>query len=90
MNDNKDLKDYQARLAKDKMVYRLVTICTILLIAFSIAYAYYGTQRAPKIVIEPPLPSSSVDIEDTQDGYKPLPDFVLDNVKPDELEKLKP
>ncbi len=80
-----EYKVYEKRLMRDKMFYRLVFVFTFSLIAFSIWYAYVNAQRQQKAA--PILPS---EIVETDSEAKPLPDFILDKIQPDELEQLKP
>ena len=73
----------------EKIVFYLVMISTAGLVLFSIWFVYKSFQPDWKND-QPVLQDEVVEQEVNADNIKPLPDFVLDNIQPDELKKLKP
>ena len=88
MNDNNDdYRAYEKRLARDKVIYKLVFVFTLGLIIFSVWFAYESTQNKRRHALPP---SDVLPSETGGKQVKPLPDFIIDKVQPDELEQLKP
>lgn len=88
MNDNGDeYKAYEKRLSRDKLIYKFVFGLTLGLIIFSIWFAYVSTQKKRAHILPP---SDILPSETGGEQVKPLPDFIIDKIQPDELEQLKP
>ncbi|MGH1376597.1 MAG: hypothetical protein ACRBCK_09640 [Alphaproteobacteria bacterium] len=80
------LGEYNRRLLRDKGIHYVVVMFTVMLVVLSLCiciWALYGSVgqaggNAPVIDEGSELPA------------KPLPDYIVDKVEPNELEQLKP
>ena len=77
------MEDDKRIVIKFILHHSLMMIFAIIMI-FAIGYAYYAIQERGRDNVKMPERSSSKGMA------HPLPDFIVDKIKPDELEQLKP
>ncbi len=77
------MEDDKKIIIKFIIHHSLMTIFAIIIIA-AIGYAYYAINIKKNDVIKMPVSKQS------KGAAHPLPDFIIDKIKPDELEQLKP
>jgi len=68
----------------EKLLHSFVMVFGIALILFSLWFVYRS------ITMENVLYSAPAEEKEFKGTTKPLPDFIVDKVKPSELEQLKP
>ncbi len=81
-----NIEQYNRRLLRDKGMHYFLVMFVVMLIVVSVVicgWALYGSvthSNEPRIEIS----------ESSELPAKPLPDFIVDKVEPNELEQLKP
>lgn len=78
--------EYNRRLARDKTVFYVVVVFVAALVVFAACICLIALQGViNKMGEEVPHASAEMELP-----AKPLPDFIVDKVEPNELEQLKP
>ncbi len=78
--DRRDLRN----LKMEQTLHYILMSFTCLLIIFSVFFAYKIIKKPSKNTVDTPITNN------TKGPTKPLPKFIIDKVRPDELEQLKP
>ncbi len=66
------------------VVHHIILTLLVLIMIGAIGYFYITMKNVNKNDLEPPVSTNSKGMA------HPLPDFIIDKIKPDELEQLKP
>ena len=77
--DNKS--QYDKKIIIKLIVHHVLLMLMVIIIVFAVAYAYYAMQES-----EVKMPKS----EQSKGAAHPLPEFIVDKIKPDDLRDLKP
>lgn len=71
----------------ERVFHYVVMVFMVALMVFAAWFVYKVIVRQQP---EVPLRDEPLSVEESKDGRKTLPDFVLEDINNDELEKLKP
>ncbi len=74
---------YDKKIIIKFIIHHIIMMIMVIIMVFAVAYAYYIFKKQN---VEMPMPKS----EKTNGKSHPLPDFIVDKIKPDELGDLKP
>ncbi len=82
MNNNQD-EDLKAIIRS--VLHHVIVMVMVLIMVSAIGFAYMSMKNTKANIIEKPQSSTN-----NNGKAHPLPEFIVDKIKPDELEQLKP
>ena len=74
-----------AEFLTERLFHRILMVLMTFLILFSMSFAFISVKRSD--ISTDPIPPNDVADKGIQ---KPLPEYIVEKIKPDELELLKP